>query len=219
MISYQEDQGMSSQYCDLQYREQQYLRHQEQYAYECAKSQLDLSKQQQALNQRLEFEEKSRQLRLNYNVYQQMMGSTVYKDSDGKLIYAISDSEGEDIRSRVLFNVNHYESTLYLSYFPKVCAVLEISWDATDRNNIDFLYGNDGLSPDVFLKRLKARGLLMSVSSRMEKEAAKALLAYSINGAKEVELPFFYGWNKNRDGKWYFVHKDKLTMKEVLENV
>ncbi|RKI41834.1 hypothetical protein D7V86_09065 [bacterium D16-51] len=213
------NQGIPTQYCNPQYQEEQFFRNQGRLDYEYAKGRLDLEKQQASLSQRLEFEEKSRQIRVAYHTYQQMLGSTVYRDSDGRLIYAISDSEGKDIRSRPLLNVRNYKPVLYVSYFPKTCAVLEVSWGDTNQNSVSFLYDNDGLSPDVFLKKLKAHGVLMLVSGRMEKEAAAALLAYSIDSAEEVELSFTYGWNKGKDGRWHFAYNQELTMREVLQDV
>ncbi|HBI62745.1 MAG TPA: hypothetical protein DDY31_16320 [Lachnospiraceae bacterium] len=201
-------------------QERQFLRNQEDLNYAYAKGQLDLQKQQLSLAQRLEFEEKKKQLQISYNAYMQLIFSTVYKNSDGQLMYAISDSEGKNIRSKPLLNIRGYEAILYLSYFSEAYAVLEISWgEQSDQNSVCFLYNKEGISPDTFLKKLKSHGILMLVSGSAEKEAAKALLAYSIENVEEVELPFAYGWNMYGNGAWHFATEDELTMLEVLKNV
>lgn len=212
---------MFAQQFNSQYQqEQQYLRNQENMNYAYARTQLDLEKQQLSLAQRLEFEEKKKQQQIFYNSYMQLMCSTVYANSDGQLVYSISDSEGKNIRSKLLLNVRDYESTLYLSYFPVMHTVLEITWEGRlNQNSVCFLYEKEGISPDTFLKRLKSHGVLFLVSGRTEKEAAKALLAYSIENAEELELPFAYGWNMGGNGVWHFVMEDELTMQEVLEDV
>lgn len=200
-------------------QERQFLRNQEELNYAYAKGQLDLQKQQLSLAQRLEFEEKKKQMQISYSMYLQLMCSTVYENPDGQLLYAISDSEGKNIRSKPLLNIRGYEAILYLSYFSETYAVLEVSWgEQSDQNSVCFLYDKEGISPDTFLKKLKSHGVLMLVSGRAEKEAAKALLAYSIENAEEMELPFAYGWNMYGNGAWHFATEGELTMLEVLKN-
>lgn len=192
---------------------------QEKIHYQLARTQLELDRQQATMEQRLEFEANLQNLKFQYKCYLKMMGSTVYQNSADKILYSLTDAEGNDIRTKVLLNITNYTSRFFVSYYPKYQAVLEISWGDKDKNKICFAYDNDGISPQIFLKRLKSRGVMLLVSGRTEREAAKALLAYSINNADVTELSYTHGWVKNKHGDWHFADDAEITLQEVLKNV
>lgn len=218
--TYQPDEAIKFECNQQNYNKQRDLwaQHQENYQYKLAQAQLELDRQQVSLEQKLKFEKRLQKLKLQYQVYLQLMGSSVYQNSAGKIMYSLTDAEGKDIRAKALLNVDNYIPRFFVSYSPKMQAVLEISWGNEERNRICFAYGNEGITPQVFLKRLKSRGVMFLVSGRTEREAAKAPLAYSINGAEMIEIPFTHGWVKNKQGDWHFADNTELTLQEVLED-
>jgi len=72
---------------------------------------------------------------------------------------------------------------------------------------------------DFFIKKINSHGLHLLVSGRAQKEAASVLLAYSVENAKKIEIPFDYGWWKDVTGKWHFAEKDHIIMKEVEKRI
>ena len=187
--------------------------------YEKVKAQIGIEKNAISLQQREQFEIRMKELKHQFDLYLQMMSSTIYKDSSGYLIYALVSGDGQTITSKRLLNVWGYETRLYFSYGAKGKTVLEISWGQESQNKIYFGDAQDGVYPKYFLKKLKSKGVLLLVSGRTEAKAADALLAYSFSSAPIVELPFTIGWGRNSAGRWHFARRDEMTLKEVLSNV
>lgn len=187
--------------------------------YQVAQSEIELMKQRSRLEQRLEFEKHISEMKIYYDTYLKMMSCSVYRDSAGDIIYAIRDPDDKKIVSKVLLNVKGYKSRIYISYYPQIHTLLEISWGGDEGNRVYFDYTNEGVSPRDFLRTLKAKGVLLLVSGRTEIKAAQVLLSYSVSSADNVEIPYTYGWGKDKEGKWHFAKKTELVMREVKKNV
>lgn len=186
--------------------------------YDLAKSEIDLKKNNGLLEQRYWHEQQLLDLRLRYQNYLQMMGCTVYRDSSGRMIYAIMNPQNEVISAKILLSVTGYETINYVSYCPQMYSTLVICWDGCKQNGICFQDLVKGVTPERFLKGLKSNGALFLVSGRAEKKAASALLAYSIQNMQKKELPFQYGWNRMENGDWHFCGQNEIVMQEVIKN-
>ena len=157
-------------------------------------------------------------MKINYRIYLELMASTVYRDSAGNIVYAISDEGGKTIASKILLNVKEYRTKMYISYYPKTQSVFEIAWGEDDRNKILFECTKEGISPREFLRRLKSRGVLLLVSGKTESKAAQALLSYSFLSAEECEIPFDFGWGMDKVGKWHFAKRSELTIRGLRKD-
>lgn len=186
--------------------------------YEFLKREMALAQQQTNLYQRYEYGKALKDLQIQHEAYLQAMGITVYRDSLGDIIFAITDSKGGNIISTVLLNVKNYKTCMYTSYYPEFKTVLSISWGNGNDKRLRFDRTKENFTPELFLKKLKTRGIFLQVSGRTEKKAATALLAYSINSATDIIIPFSHGWGKDSEGRWHYAMKDELTMKEVLKD-
>ena len=186
--------------------------------YEGEKKRLELEGQDVSYQKRLKFEEELKALNIHYQNYLKMLSATVYKDSTGDIIFSILDSGKHSLASKALLNVSDYTTKIYVSYYPVELRALEVAWSGEGKKTMVFPYDNEGIEPNVFLKRLKKNGVLLSVSGRTEKQAANALLAYSFMSAESKEIARNRGWNKMGDGKWHFAKKNEITMMEVFRN-
>lgn len=187
--------------------------------YEMSKQRMALEKQAITYSQRLEYERQLKEMKVQYKTFLELMGMTIYCDSGGDIILAITSPEGKPIRAKRLLNVSGYGSRMYISTEPTLVMVLECYWGDDKHNMVRFLHTEEGITPEKFLKRLKAKGILMLVSGRTEKKAANALLAHSVSSAEEVYIPYTHGWGKKKNGSWHFATEGELTMREVLRNV
>lgn len=187
--------------------------------YEAERMKLDLYKQHVALERKIVHENELMEVRLKHQASLRMISYTVYKEGEGNIILAIKNPENRSITSKVLLNVKNYKTRIYCSYYPKLKKVLEISWDNGSNNYLFIPYINGDIDVKVFLKKLKARGIRLLVSGSAEYDAATALLAYSINYAESIEIPFSYGWGKTSEEKWHFATKDEMIMRGMIENV
>lgn len=186
--------------------------------YEIQKMQMDLNKQACTNAQRIELEEKIQETRNRYKIYLKMLSGTVYCNSEGEIIYAIADADGKAIVAKRLLNVSGFWSRIYVSYYPDLKMVLEVYWGNENERWIWFPYTKEGISPNIFLKKLKANGIFLLVSGKTEKDAANVLLAYAISTAENIEIPYDYGWGKDANLNWHYAQKDELVMKEMLKN-
>ena len=186
--------------------------------YEMKKRELDMEKNYIMQQQKVKMEEDLCELRVRYKCFMSMISSTVYRDSNGNIIYAITAPDGKKINAKVLLNVKKFRSRILVTYYPQARMVLDVWWGEGGESHVYFSYGKDGISPNVFLKTLKAKGVLLLVSGRTEHQAANALLAFTFNDAEVEEIPLAYGWGKNAEGKWHFAGEDEITLKEVLKN-
>lgn len=186
--------------------------------YDLAKSELDLRKSGRLLEQRYWHEQQLMDLRVRYQNYLEMLGSTVYQDSSGQMMYAITGPKNEAISTKILLSVRGYESVNCVSYYPQMYSALMIRWDGCEQDGICFRDLVKGVTPERFLRGLKAKGVLILASGRAEKKAASALLAYSIQNMQKKELPFQYGWNRMENGDWHFCGQNEIVMQEVIKN-
>lgn len=186
--------------------------------YNFVQNQLEINKNQIMLDQRQNFESQMQEVRLRYKTFLDMLSYTIYEDNEGKIICAITDPTNEKITARPILNVIRYQSVIYYSYQPVLHYVMNISWEGGINGHVCFNNAKDGISPQVFLKSLKMRGVLFLVSGRTEKKVAEALLAYSYQNAKIIELPFFRGWNFMGNGRWQFADQNALILMEVEQN-
>lgn len=186
--------------------------------YELQKRRMDLEYQDISYQKKLRFEEEKKALNIRYQNYLKLMSVTVYKDSAGDIVFSILDSEKRSIASKKLLGVMDYSVKIFVTYYPQEKKALEVSWAGDRNNSVIFPYDDDGIDPNVFLRRLKQKGVLLLVSGRTEKQAANALLAYSFMSADSVEIPNSWGWNRMGDGTWHYAKKNEITMTEVLSN-
>ncbi|MCD7815315.1 MAG: hypothetical protein LUH12_01005 [Bacteroides sp.] len=186
--------------------------------YQNAKNVLNLQKEYFSYGQKLEFESNLQAIKLHYKNYMALMDSTIYADSNGNLIYAITEPDGKTIRSKKLLSAQDYQTHIFVSFYPKLYSVLEVSWALQNSmKSIYFPYGSDGIAANIFLRRLKSNGLMLLVSGRTQRDAADKLLAYSFITADERELPYTSGWNRMKNGGWHFADDKELTMRIILE--
>lgn len=196
------------------------FRYQERLHFDMAKAQLDLERQRASLLQKEESERRIQELRLRYSLCRQLLGNTVYGDSAGNLLLAITTPDEEKIVSKRLLNVRSYQSKIYVAYHPTgERMALEVTWGGSEKNKVYFADVQQGIPPKKFLAKIKSKGVMLLVSKRAEQKAAEALLAYTLGTASVVDLPFTTGWGRNSAGKWHFARKNELTFVEVLRNV
>lgn len=186
--------------------------------YERMKAEIEIEKNQIMLQQRLEYEVAREDMKLQSRLCMGMISYEVYQDSMGQMIYTQVGANGEKLRSKVLMNVINYEAVILVSYSSKQDWVLAVSWYGSRNCNIYLRNTEEGISPKFFLKCLKARGVILQVAKRNENEVAGALLSYSLNTKKEIEIPYYRGWNEMGNGSWHFAKKGELTMKGVIED-
>lgn len=186
--------------------------------YELAKSEIELRKNSGILEQRYWHEQQLMDMRVRYRNYLELLGCAVYRDSSGQMMYAITGPKNEAISTKILLSVRGYESVNCVSYYPQMYSALMIRWDGCEQNGICFRDLVKGVTPERFLRGLKAKGVLILVSGRAEKKAASALLAYSIQNMQKRELPFQYGWNRMENGNWHFCGQNEIVMQEVIKN-
>lgn len=181
------------------------------------KAQIDVRKNQEIIWQRLEYEKRKNEIKIYSQELAKMISYEVSNDSLGRILYAPIALDKNEICSKVLLNVIKYKTTLLCSFGTKTHIVLKISWEGGDAVYLE--NGSEGISTRIFLKRLKAKGVVLRVSKRYESAVADALLSYSLNTAGECEIPWCLGWNKMENGLWHFAHENEITMKEVLKYV
>lgn len=186
--------------------------------YDFFKNQLDLNRNQMMLEQRKAYETEIQKVKIQYRTFLDMLSYSICEDSQGNMIFAITDPSNGKIAAKPLLNVCKFQSVLYFAYQPELHFVLGINWEGSMNGTVYFKKANQGISPQNFLKNLKARGVLFLVSGRTEKKAAEALLAYSFQHAETVELPYFRGWNFMSEGSWHFADERALIMKEIEKN-
>lgn len=186
--------------------------------YEVLKNQVDINKNQMMLEQRKAFETEIQEIKIRYRTFLDMLSYSICEDSQGNVIFAITDPSNGKIAAKPLLNVRRFRSVLYCAYQPELHFVLGINWEGSMNGTVYFKKANQGISPQNFLKNLKARGVLFLVSGRTEKKAVEALLAYSFQHAETVELPCYHGWNFMSEGSWHFANERALIMKEIEKN-
>lgn len=119
--------------------------------------------------QRIEYERELQDLQFCYKAYLQMLSPTIYRDVEGNIFLALDAMDNIRVVAKKLLNVDNFRSRIYESYYPEFEMVLEIAWGKERTCRIIFEYGEDGILPNAFLKKLKSRGILLSVSGRTEK--------------------------------------------------
>lgn len=142
-----------------------------------------------------------------------MVYPDICKNKDGDIMFMLNKKDST-LSGKRLLNTREYKSFLCFSTYPKIQRLLVISWNYNE-HFVYFPYGNEGIKINFFIKKLNSHGLHLLVSGRAQKEAASVLLAYSLENAKKIEIPFDYGWWKDAAGKWHFAKKNQITMKEV----
>ncbi len=184
--------------------------------YEFCKNQLQIGKQQMMLDQRRAFEIQMQEVKLQYKTFLDLLSYSIYEDCQDRLIFAITNPSNGKITAKPLLNVTKYQSVIYCSsYQATQHFVLGIRWKGNTQENVYFKNAKQGISPQLFLKNVKARGVLFLVSGRTEKKAAEALLAYSYQNAETIELPYYRGWNYMSKGNWHFADEKELIMERV----
>ena len=123
--------------------------------YELQKKILNVEMQDISYQKKLQYEKDAKALKIQYQNYLKMLSATVYKDTSGDIIFSILDHEKKTLMSKALLNVRNYNSIIYVSFYPQEKTVLEISWGDMDKKSLVFLYGQEGIEPNFFLKRLK----------------------------------------------------------------
>ncbi len=186
--------------------------------FEWQKGRLELDKNQEKNNQRLAYEKESQAMKVYFDAFRTLLGAEVYRNAGGILVYAVTDPDGQTIRSRKLLSVEAYESRMLISANP-CTRVLEVSWKTGEEHVVYFPNAENGIPTEVFSKKLKAQGVEFLVSGRSEKKAATALLAFSFRDAPWIYIPFYHGWGQDAKGEWHYAADDELTMQEVLSNV
>ena len=184
-------------------------------AREMAKMDIALQKQDRMLQRKLEYEKAVIELEVYYEQLKQLLAYQVYADEAGNVIFSLTDPKDEEIVAKPLLKVKGYKTVILKSYYPEPASALQISWYEQKVESLIFLLGPDGIDAKKFLKAIKAKGLMMQVAIRAEKQAAEALLAFSLNSAKQVEIPGVHGWNQMKNGSWHYAHERELTFKEV----
>lgn len=184
-------------------------------AREWAKADISLQKQDRMLRRKLQHEKEMLELKVYFQQLHQLLACQVYSDESGKVIFALTDPKEKEIVAKPLLKVQGYKATILNTYYPKPESALHIRWSGQEEGKLIFLLGPDGIDVKKFLKAIKSQGLLMQVSVRIEKQASDALLAYSLNSAKCLELPGCHGWNQMKDGSWHYAHEREQTFEEV----
>ena len=189
-------------------------RYQGKMMYEVGKAEIALKKQAASNEQKLMLENALQEMRLRYKTCLDLVEMNVYKDSNGQLIFAVQDHKKAKIAAKKLLNVQGVQSRLYVASYPVLKTVFEMSWD--EGKSICLPYTEEGISPTDFLKKIKSRGVFLSVSGRTEKRAAEALFAYLLYTSEEVEIPYFHGWVVTSAGEWHYAEEYEITMKELI---
>lgn len=192
--------------------------YQEKIGYEMAKGDIKIGTNAVMNKQRIEYERELQDLQFCYKAYLQMLSPTIYRDVEGNIFLVLDAMDNIRVVAKKLLNVDNFRSRIYESYYPEFEMVLEIAWGKEKTCRIIFEYGEDGILPNAFLKKLKSRGILLLVSGRTEKSAADALLAFSFYEAERVEISPRHGWIKRSDRKWHFAGMDEMTMEELRKN-
>ena len=148
----------------------------------------------------------------------QLTFSDIYESKEERLIYVLNKPDCCRLSGRELLNARGYKSFIYFSNYPKMQRLLIISWDY-DEHIIGFNYGVDGVKVNDFLRKPNSHGLHLLVSGRAQKEAASTLLSYSVENAKNIELPFDFGWWKDIYEGWHFAKDNAMTMKGVKKEI
>lgn len=185
--------------------------------YEMEKAQMELLKQDASLHRKLQYEQELNDLKIRYQTMLKMMSCTIYEDSASDLIFALTNQENHVISSKKLLNVKGYQAKMYVSYYPITQSVLGISWRGLNQNRLIFNYDAKEIDPLYFMKKLKSHGVMFLVSGRTEKQAATALLAFTVKNAETKEISGVYGWNRLSSGSWHFASTDEMLM-EGLKN-
>lgn len=188
-------------------------------AYDAQKMQMSMYKQDITYQQRIAYEHAMQEQRIRYQNYLQLLSWSVYSDSNGNIIYAMTSPDKSQIVSKNLLNVENYRATIFKAFYPQVKSALQITWDSKSDNFLVFPFDSDGIEANLFLRKLKGKGVLLLVSGRMEKQAANALLAYSFNSAEQIEIPGRHGWNRMGDGSWHYAYSEEITFEEVSSGV
>lgn len=185
--------------------------------YEVAKTEVGLRKNQITNEQKMWLQYGMEDMKMRFKTCMALMGTSIYRDYSGNLIFALSDLNGNRIVSKQLLNVKGYEAEILVSGMSERKSALQISWEGSDDSHIYFADIARGISPTAFLKKLKSHGILFQVSGRAEKQAADALLVYSVQTDKISEVAACSGWCKWSDGTWHFAWDDEITMRRILE--
>jgi len=181
-------------------------------------AQIDVSKKQAFIDQKLEFERKKNEMKIRNQERMKMISYEICKNSLDQIIYASVGIDGENICFKVLLNVWGYRAVLLRSFYPESHIVLKISWKDC-KEAVYLENGLEGISANIFLKRLKAKGVVLRSSKRQEIAVADALLSYSLNTTEEYEIPWSLGWNMMENCRWHFAHENEITMRGVLKYV
>lgn len=189
-------------------------RYQRKMVYEVGKAEIALKKQAASNEQKLMLENTLQEMRVQYKMNLDLLEMNVYKDSNGQLIFAVQDHKKTKIAAKKILNVQGVQSRLYVSPYPVLKTVFEMSWD--EGKSIRLPYTEEGISPTDFLKKMKSHGVFLSVSGRTEKRAVEALFAYLLFTAEEVEIPYFHGWVVTSAGEWHYAEENEITMKELI---
>ena len=179
------------------------------------KDELSLQRNHFQLGQRLDFEAAILEMKARYTAYVQTIGSRIYADAAGNLIYSIEDQSKKKLSAIRLLDVSGFRAKIYRTTWPKCSECLTVEWNEENVKPILFSDFLSRLSTNLFLRRLKMRGLFLRVSGKNEKRAADQLMAYAFSVAECVEIPFFHGWNRMENGEWHFAGPDVLTMEEL----
>ena len=191
---------------------------QRQLIYAWKRGKMELDKNQVKIDQQLAYEKESQAIKVHCGIYKELLGAEVYQNAEGILVYAVTAPDGQTIRSRKLLSVGACESRMLISVNP-CTRVLEVSWDKKKNHAVYFPDAENGISTEMFCRKLKAQGVEFLVSGRNEKKAAAALLAFFYGHAPWIYVPFYHGWGQDAKGEWHYAADDELTMQEVLSNV
>lgn len=188
-------------------------------AYEVERMKMSVYKQELLSQKKVMYEQAMLEQKVHYQNFLKMQSYTVYSDGKGKIICALNNPENVKITAKELLNVENYRATIFKAFYPQKSSALQITWGIQGDNSLIFLLGADGISPALFLKKLKAKGVQLLVSGRAEKQVANALLAFSLNSAEQLEIPGIHGWNRMENGNWHYATYADRTFKEVLDDV
>lgn len=177
------------------------------------KTSIDLHKNEHMIQQKLNYQWQCAEIKEKHDADRQLSYPEIYKNQEDRLIYAIVKPDGSKVSCKELVNARGVKSFLCYSFYPQFQQLLCVSFNY---NEIILCLDYD-IKINVFLNKLRSRGLPLLVSERAQKEAASALFAYLINTAVKCELPFDSGWWKDGCNNWHFAKVDDLTIKKVRE--
>ena len=95
--------------------------------FEWQKGRLELDKNQEKNNQRLAYEKESQAMKVYFDAFRTLLGAEVYRNAGGILVYAVTDPDGQTIRSRKLLSVDTgicTDSTLFLRKKERILSLL-----------------------------------------------------------------------------------------------